>query len=237
MNNHRAVAPVVIVAVLAVTALGAVFFKPKWLHGDSKRADQSTQTTENLIAAQNKLSATAAASVAVIGQANAAAPDSPAKNFIAREVPVALAILQPPDPRALLEAEKRKNAVLEGKIELAEKLYGDQSKIAESLRRENAAALAAKRASDQELQRVAAERLAADRTSSRWMVVAIVCIGLYLYVKLTHLGPGAIAEMASDMKKQGVSKGIVALDNVTSRLQQRMVRFISRIKDYPNPES
>ncbi len=235
-KTNRGIAPLVIVVVLAASALGILAFKPKWLHGDSRRATTSKETTETLVDSQKKLSATAAASVAKIGEANQVAPESPSKNFIAREVPVALAVLEPPDPMALVEAERRKTAIMQGRLEEAQRLYGDQTKLADSLRRENAAALAAKRASDAELERVAAERLAADRTATRWIIVAVACIALYLYTKFTHLGPGAIAEAVSDMRKQGITKGISALDGVTSRLQQKMVRLINRIKDHPAPE-
>ncbi len=235
-TNNAGVAPLVYVAVVAVIGLGAVLFKPKFLHGDTRRAEESAKTTEALLASQKKLSATAAASVVMIGEANTVAPDSPAKNFIAREVPVALSTLEAPDPTALIEAEKRKNAVLQGKIDLIERLYGDQAKVAESLRRENAAVLAAKRASDAELAQVAAERLGAEKTAARWLFVAVACVLLYLYTKLTHLGPGAIAEAVSDMRKQGATAGISALDGVTSRIQQKMVRLINKVTTHADPE-
>lgn len=235
-NSQRGVAVMAVVAVVAVLGLGAVLFKPKFLHGDTRRAAEAAKTTEALLASQKKLSATAAASVVMIGEANTVAPDSPAKNFIAREVPVALSTLESPDPTALIEAEKRKNAVLQGKIDLIERLYGDQAKAVESLRRENAAVLAAKRASDAELAQVAAERLGAEKTASRWLFVAVACVLLYLYTKFTHLGPSAISEAVSDMRKQGDSAGITAIDGVTSRLQQKMVRFINKVTTHADPE-
>lgn len=237
MKTYRSGAAVVIVlAVIAVLGGAVMAFKPKFLHGDSKRAAASTQTTEELIAAQKKLSSVAAASVQKIGEANAVAPESPVKEFIAREVPVAMASLEKPDQTALLEAERRKNAVLSGKIEMAEKLYGDAYKRADEAQKVATAAIAAKRASDLELERVAAERLAAERSQNRWIIVACVCGALYLYTKFTHVGPGALAEAVSDMRKQGATKGIAALDGITTRFQQSMVRFINRVKDHPNPE-
>jgi len=235
-SNQSGVAPLVIVAVLALIGIGAVAFKPKWFHGDSQRAATSQKTTEALLASEKKLSAQAAASVTMIGQANTQAPESPVKEFIAREVPVALAVLEPPDPMALVAAEKRKNSVLEGKIEVIERLYGDQAKIAESLRKENAAVLAEKRRSDAELAEVAAERLGAEKNAARWLILAVAGLVLYVYVKLTHIGPGALAEAVSDMRKQGATGGIVALDGVTSRLQQSMVRLINKLKTHPDPE-
>ncbi len=236
-TSQRGVAPLVIVVVLAGIGLGLMAFKPKWLHGDSKRAAESAATTEALLASQKKLSATAAASVAMIGQANATAPESREKEFVSREVPVALSLLEAPDPVALLAAERRKNAVLEGKVQVIEQLYGDQAKTNEALRHENVIAIAAKRASDTELAQVAAERLGAEKTATRWMIVAGVCVLLYLYVKFTHIGPGAIAEAVSDMRKQGATAGITALDGVTSRLQQKMVRFINKFTNHAPPET
>lgn len=235
-NSQRGIAGIVVIAAIAILGGGLVMFKPKWLHGDSKRAAEAARTTEALVDSQKKLSATAAASVVMIGEANAVAPDSPAKNFIAREVPVALSTLEAPDPTALIEAEKRKNAVLQGKIDVIERLYGDQAKVADALRRENAAVLAAKRASDAELAQVAAERLGAEKTAARWLFVAAACVVLYLYTKFTHLGPGAIAEAVADMRKQGATAGITALDGVTSRIQQKMVRIINKLTTHADPE-
>ncbi len=234
--NSAGVAPLVYVAVLAIIGLGAILFKPKWLHGDSQRAAESAKTTQALVDSQKKLSATAAASIVTIGEAAASSPDSREKEFIIREVPVALSTLEAPDPTALIEAEKRKNAVLQGKIDVIDRLYGDQAKVADSLRRENAAVLAAKRASDAELAQVAAERLGAEKTAARWLFVAVACVILYLYVKITHVGPGALAEAVSDMRKQGATSGITALDGVTSRIQQKMVRIINKLTTHADPE-
>lgn len=235
-SPNSGVAPLVVVAVLAIAGLGVAAFKPKWLHGDTRRAETSASTTEALLASQKKLSSTAAASVTMIGEANTAAPDSPVKNYIAREVPVALSLLEAPDPVALLAAAERKNAVLQGKVEAIERLYGDQARTSEALRRDYTVAIAAKRASDTELAQVAAERLGAEKTATRWMIVAGVCVGLYLWVKLTHIGPGAMAEAVADMRKQGATEGITALDGVTSRIQQKMVRFINKLTTHAPPE-
>jgi hypothetical protein len=46
---------------------GLMAFKPKWLHGDSKRAATSTATTDALLEANRKNGAAAAASVTVMG--------------------------------------------------------------------------------------------------------------------------------------------------------------------------
>jgi hypothetical protein len=143
--------------------------------------------------------------------------------------------LPPPDAQKLIEAAERKAAVLSGQLAKVEQLYGDAFKRADELQRQATQAIAAKRASDAELERVAAERLGAEKTSNRMIIIAVVCGLLYVYTKLTHLGPGAISEMASDMRKQGQAAGLIALDGVTSRLQQSMVRLISKFKNHADP--
>lgn len=224
---------------VAAVALGLWVAKPKALDGDSKRAATSTVTTTALVAAQDKRGAVAAASVVKIGEANAVAPASPQRDFIAAEVPVALANLPAPDQTALIEAERRKVAVLSGKLELITPLYEQALHRADADALALARALAAKRGSDLALEQEAAERLGASRQARIAALVALVAIVLWLYVKITHLSPGAIAQYVTDVKAQAAgtapaaNPAIVALDGVTTRLQQRMVSWIAHFKARP----
>lgn len=99
MNNRGEVSLIVMGVILLVGAVAWVL--PKAFHGESRRAEQSQETTENLLAATTKQGAVAAASVVKIGEANATAPESPEKSFIGQEVGVALSSLPPPDALAL----------------------------------------------------------------------------------------------------------------------------------------
>lgn len=227
-RSSRGDGGVTVFVVLALVALGVLATKPKILHGDSRRADKSVETTAALVDATAKQAAEAAASVVKIGEANATAPESPEKSFIAREVPVVLAKLPAPDPRALIEAERRKAAVLAGRLEEANRLYGVAMERADKLERERAAALAAKRASDAELERVAAERLGAERLMNWALLVAGLCVALWLYTHITRPSVGALAEAVKDIKAGNLTgnAAIAALDGVTTRLQQRLIRFL-----------
>lgn len=225
--KQRGETTVIVLVACAVVGLALWIFKPKILHGDSRRAKESSQTTEELVKTQEKQAATAAASVVKIGEANASAPESREKSFIAQEVPVALAHLPKPDPEALLAAERRKNAVLEGRIEEADRLYGKALEKAERLERERAAALAAKRASDLELERVAAERLGAERAKNMMIAIAVVAVLLYFYVRFTFVSPANLASAVRDIR-HGTGEpnsAIAALDSVTTPMQQLMVRL------------
>lgn len=221
---------------LAIIIIGGGAFglsKTKWFHGDSKRARTSEETTAALVTAVDRQGGVAAASVVKIGEANASAPESPEKTFISREVPVALASLPKPDSEALIAAERRKAAILEGRLQEASLLYGDAMARAEKLEREKGAALSAKRASDQALAQVAAERLGAEQQAF-WAFVFLGLVGaLYVYTKMTHLSPAAVAAAVTDIKAgTGESNpAIAALDGVTTRLQQKMIRLLTKLKE------
>lgn len=231
MNQRGEALTIVLVAIVAIGAGAFGLSKTKWFHGDTKRANQASETTTALVEATTKQGAVAAASVVKIGEANSTAPDSPEKSFIGREVPVALASLPKPDPEALLAAERRKVAVMEGRLAEASSLYGDALKRADMLEKERTEALQAKREADAELQRVAAERLGAEKQAF-WMWCGIgALVALYLWTKLTHLSPAALAEAVSDIKNGPGEEhhAIRALDGVTSRFQQSMVRLTRKV--------
>ena len=233
-KSNRAETTLLILAILGLLGLGALgLSKTKMFNGDSKRAASSAETTSTLVDTTNKQSAVAAASVVKIGEANSEAPDSPTKNFISREVPLVLAALPAPDIQALIQAEKRKVAVMEGRLQEASLLYGDAIKRVERLEREKSQALSAKRASDQELLQVAAERLGAEQQAF-WAFIIAGAVGvLYLYTKLTHLSPHALASAVLDIRGGSIESNhaIQALDGVTTRLQQKMVSTISKLSN------
>jgi hypothetical protein len=231
-NKHGAAVLVVVVGLL-LGGLGLFIAKPRFMHGDSRRARQSQEASAALQEAATKQSAEAAASVVKIGEAAATAPESPERTFITRDVPVALAKLPSPDPSALIEAERRKVAVMEGRLEEAARLYDKALKRAETLEREKAAAMAERQRVDQELQSVAAERLGAERQRNAMVAVAVLLILLYGWAKYTHFSPAQIAQAAVDIR--GGAKAITALDGVATMYQQKLVKRIARLKA-PDPE-
>lgn len=223
-HDRKGIAPLVILVAILASGLGLKIAKPKFLHGESRRAEASTAATANLEAATNKQGAEAAASVAKIGEANAVAPDSPAKDFIAREVPLAQSKLPAPDPTALIEAEKRRAAVMQGRAEEAERLYATAMQRAAVLEKERSAALVARREADLALEQSAAEQRGAERQRDIFILAGVLGVALYLYAKVTHLSPGAIASAVADIRNG--QDPVTAIDIVAGPLRQKLVSFI-----------
>lgn len=200
--------------------------KTKWFNRESKRAKTSTETTADLIAAKDKQGAVAAASVVKIGEANAVAPESLSRAFIAREVPVALASLPAADIDALMQAERRKLAVMEGRLVEADRLYGDAMKRADEYQQAATRAIAAKRASDLALEQAASEARGAEQQAFWLTLVAIAAAALYVWSKLTHVSPGSLARAVADIRSGAGEKdpAIQAIDSVTTPLQQWATR-------------
>lgn len=228
-SNNRGETVVIVLVIAGLLGIAAWALKPKFLDGDSRRAERSRETTAELIDAQKARSAAAAASVVKIGEANATAPDSLEKDFIAKEVPVALSNLEAADAQKLIEAERRKVAVLTGQVEAANALYEKALKAAQAEAARAQKAEAEKLETDNELSRVAAERLGAERQKRIFMLVAAGILVLWLYVKVTHLSPNAIAEAVTDLRTNGKVDAIQAIDSVASRTQQRLVRLFTKL--------
>lgn len=116
--------------VLAGVVVGWVAPKPKFLDSRTRDAKASVEASAEVerrvseaVAAEQAKGAQVAASVQQIGVAAGQLPDSPQKTFIVREGVWLSPLLPPADPAALLAAERRRVAIMEGKVELADKLY------------------------------------------------------------------------------------------------------------------
>lgn len=212
--SHRAEAVTAVLLVLVLIGGGLFVLKPKFLDGGSKRAEASQQTTAAFDAATTAQGAAAAASVAKIGEANAMAPASPAKEFIAREVPAALAKLPTPDPMALLEAEKRRVAVMEGRLTEAARLYESESKRAAQLQSERDAALAARRAADLAISEAAAAQLASERKSAVLMVLCGLLAAAWIYARLFSITPKSLGDAMAGIRAG--ENPIQAVERVTA---------------------
>lgn len=198
--RNRAFTGLEIVVVVALFGVVAWIVKPSMFPGASKRAAQSTTATAKVEQTATAQGATAAASVAKIGEANATAPESPAKDFIAREVPVALASLPAPDPLALLAAEKRRAAVMEGRLDEARALYESAVKTAAKLQHERDNALAERRAVDLRLETSAAAEHAARVQAIIAGAVALLALAAWIYAKVYGVTPATLGLIAADIR-------------------------------------
>lgn len=225
---------IIVLGVIALLGGGLAVLKPSWMHGDSKRAKTSTQTTEALVSATNAQGGAAAAVLVKIGEANGTAPDSKEKSFISAAVPIGLSYLPKPDPEKLLEMEKLKTAFLTGQLELAQTLTVSAYQQAEDAQKATARALAAKRASDAELSQVAAERLGEERTKNIMVVVAVLAVVLYLYVRITFIHPGSLATAINDMRSgtAELNPAIAAIDSALTPLQQTMTKAHAKFQNF-----
>jgi len=185
-------------AAIVIAGVGGFIALKPLFSGDKRRAKASQEATAALVVAVDNQAASAAASVATIGVANSMAPESPSKAFIGREVPAALAKLPAPDPAALLEAEKRRAAVMEGRLEEASRLYERESERASRLQQERDTAIAERRAVDLELSEAAA-RAAAEQQRLIIGAVAALAAGVAVWLRLTH--GAALREMVAGVAK------------------------------------
>jgi len=194
-NRKRGEITIAVIAIVAVVGALAVWIgKPKKLDGESRRAQAGIEATAKLeaahkaeIAAKDAQAATAAASVAQIGVAAGDVPPSPATDFIGREVTVAASLLPKPDALALLAAEQRRLAIMEGRLAQADALYrtayADVAKLTErALQAERArdAAQDARAKADAAISEAAAANLALTRQSRlQWalFIGAVVLFG------------------------------------------------------------
>ncbi len=224
----------IVLLALAIIGGGLFAFKPKFLSGDSKRADQSQASTKKLEDAHKEEGASAAAGVTAIGTANTMAPDSPSKDFIGREIPSVLAKLPAPNPLALLEAEKRRVAVMEGKLELADKLYQSEAQKTSKLQADLATALEDRRKADSAISEAAAERLGAERQSNQQKLLIAVLVVLWGYTKLYGISPSTIGKIVADVRQGG--DAVQAFDTHLAPWLHSRVRKASQLAT-PPPET
>lgn len=231
MNRRGAVSLLVIVAVALLGVGGLWVAKPALFGGASKRAANSTAATVALEQAVNAQGAAAAASVTKIAEANAQAPESPARAFIGQEAPVALSRLPAPDPKALLEAERRRAAVMEGRLDEARRLYETAATQSAKLQRERDEALAARRAADLALEQAAAAEHARTVQAMGAGLLALLAAAAFIYVKVYSITPEAIGRVAADVRA-GIPAGQALDTHLAPRLHAR-VRTAAKLATEP----
>lgn len=231
---RRGMTGIEVLAALALLGAVAWWVKPSLFPGQSKRAAASTQATAAVETATNAQGASAAASVAKIGEANAVAPASPSKDFISREIPMALSRLPAPDPQALLEAERRRVAVMEGRLDEARRLYETAAKQSEKLQRERDEALAARRAVDLQLEQAAAAEHARTTQAIGAALVALLLLAGWIYTKVYSVGPDTLGKIAADVRA-GI-KPIAALNTHLAPRLHTKVRRAAKLAAEPKDD-
>jgi hypothetical protein len=226
MNRKGEVATIVIV-VVALGALAGFIWKPMLFPGASKRAATSTKTTEELVKASDHMAATAAANVVLMAKENANTPESPSRDFINREAEVALSRLPAPDPKELIEAEKRRVAILQGKLDVAMKFYNEAAKTSAKLQEEKNEALEAKRQADLALERAAAAEHARTLQLMGAGVVVVIIAAAWFWLKLNGISTQTFGEMAARIHKG--DKAIEVFDEFLPKRIQKKVNVVARL--------
>ena len=235
LSSSRAMTGVeIIIVVAAIGVIGAWIVKPKLFPGDSRRAAQSTAATAALVAATDAPAAVAAASVAKIAEANAVAPASPSRDFISQEAPLALTLLPAPDPTALLEAERRRSAVMEGRLDEARRRYESAAKESADLRRERDAAIAARQAADLAIEQAAAAEHARTMQAIGAGVLALLAAGAWLYTRIYSISPATLGSVAADIRS-GANPISALNEHLAPRLHARVRRAAQLATDPKDP--
>lgn len=244
LHTRRAEIVTVVLAAVAIVGVSAWLFKPKFLHGESRRAEASQSATAAVVetvaaadAAQSAKSAAAAASVAQIGVAASGLPPTPAGDFIRREVPVALGYLPAPDPAALLEAERRRLAVMEGRLQEAQALYSramtDAAAAqarAEKAEADRAAALESRRQADAAISEAAAANLALEKSARLRTAGLVLAAAVAVFLWFSRISPAKIGEALAAIRT-GSETPTAAFDRLLPAWMHRKVNRAARLAD------
>lgn len=212
-RGEIATGTLVVIAILAV-AVGMFSPKPKMFDGRSRDADKSEKASagveKRIVEADTiaeKTGAVVSASVQQISVAAGQLPDGPQKSFIQREAAWVSPLLPPPDAQALLAAERRRIAILEGKLDVADKLYAKATKENEVLLERAAkaeerlnAALRDRREVDGRLSEAAAYARGQEHIIGILCGIALLAFAGWVFAKLNGLSTKTVGAMLSDIR-------------------------------------
>lgn len=213
MKAFALIEVLLVMAVVAVAGTWAV--KPDLIPGTeahrAKQAAKATQAVNDATAkvdtATQKQGSAVAASVTKISEANANAPASPSRDFIASESSLALSMLPAPDAINLAEAERRRAAVMQGERDEARRLYELASKKADQLQQERDEALRRRDLAvldrqhiDQQYAELAAAEHARTMQAIGFGSVSVVALLIIGYLKLYGIGPSTLGKMVADIR-------------------------------------
>lgn len=220
-----------VVIVLAAVALIAWGVKPSLFPGAARRAAQGTQATAAVEKAATAQGSEVAAGLTQIAVANGAAPASPARDYVGREVPYLLSMLPAPGAQALLAAEKRRVAVMEGQLDEARRLYETAAQRASQLQRERDAALAARRAADLAQEQAAAAEHARTVQALGAGLVAVLCGAAWVWLRFHSVGVTHLATLANDLRAASTPEAALqALDSIVDERLKPAVRRAAKLQ-------
>lgn len=205
---------IAVVALVGLLGWGVPKLVPHVFDSRTKDADASIAATAEVkkavadaVAGEQKKAAQVSASVQVMGEAAAEAGDSPWAVFVSREAAHVTPLLPAPDYKALYAAEARKRAVLEGKLELADKLYQrdaeDKQKLIDRVAKLQAkvdAGFQARAEVDLKLAEAAAEQRGKDFVIGILAIITVLAAALWLYARFSSLSPTDVARLANRVR-------------------------------------
>lgn len=197
-NKGGGVVEIVLVGGLVAVALG--IWKPKSMHGDSRRAEQSTEATAQLLETANKQGATAAAKISVVNDVAHTLPPSHEKTFIVAETNSALGDLPKPDQDERLKSIERKLAVLSGDLQRTNELYAEDRRNSAKLQKDYEKAVAERNEIDDKLTEVATARLAMEKQRNAFLVGVVLLILIVGYLKLFGINQATLGRMVADIR-------------------------------------
>ena len=217
-NNRRAFTGLEILlgigVVVLITAVAAPKVAPKLFDGRTREAENSKDASAAVEAAvakeraaNERQGAVVAASLNQMGVAAGQLPDSPQKTFLVREGAFISPLLPAPSPKALLEAERRRVAILEGKLEQADKLYRDAAKGNAELLADNAklrarlsTALSERREADAALAESAAFQRGKDYAIAVLAAIVVLCVLGWVFARLNGINTRTLGMMSADIR-------------------------------------
>lgn len=234
-NNQSGFAVLEYFAVAAIIAIAGYFVAPKLFDGASRRADQSVEATKALEDANRAQGAFVAASITSIQRANSDAPESPSKAFIGLESGLALSGLPSPDYKALLESEKRRVAVMEGRIEEISGLYEKAGKRLSELQKERDEAVLQRQAIDQKLVEAAAVSRGKDQVIVAMGLLALLLLCVTVYMKFFGINSATLGLMAADIRSG--TPPIIAMDTHLAPWMLKKVQKHAKLNiNLPDPK-
>ena len=235
MKSTRALTGLEIVAVLAILGVGTWLFAPKLLPGASKRAASAVATTHELAAAKDAPAAANAASLTVISRALADVPDSPSTRFVKNEVPIMLARSPAPDAMELVNAERRRTAFVEGRLDEQRQLTAKAMANSAELTARIAKAELAKQASDQALIEAAAAEHARTVQLAGMVLIALLAAAGWVWLKFNSVSIPSLGKLAADLRSG--TDPIAALSTIVDERHheniQRLVKLKTPLADSP----